>query len=129
MWHQEGEVLHSLDSSPSKDSTSVSAACSPPPASQGASMTIGTVPEERSPDSASDSLRASNWPVPSQETPIGSARRSVSKRNPLAEAEVASDAAHPNWNVVSGPRAVEIAVEQVSKKVACEQQIQMDLRL
>lgn len=90
-------------------------------------MTIGTVPEERSPDSASDSLRASNWPVPSQETPIGSARRSVSKRNPLAEAEVASDAAHPNWNVVSGPRAVEIAVEQVSKKVACEQQI--DLRL
>jgi hypothetical protein len=42
MWQHTGEVLHSLNSSP-KDSTSI---YSPPPGSQGASLNMGTVPEE-----------------------------------------------------------------------------------
>ena len=116
MWHQEGAELHSLDSSPSKDSAPASAAtCSPPPASQGASMMMDIVPEEQSPRYASERLHASNWPQPSLQTALGSARRSVSKWNPLAEAEVAPDPAHPKWNVSSGALAVEEALEQVAK--------------
>ena len=114
MWPSQGQHEDSRDSSPSKDSMSVSASYSPP-SNYAASTAICALSEEAS----SVSAQGGNWPKPPIASPtVNLGRRSVSKRNPMEDST--GEIRGRDWEVHTGASAVKQATLLVKVVVRYE---------